>query len=147
MKWNVTLTGFAALILLPMRRCRFVTGSTVIPSSMRWNCLQYAATKIAVRCALEIVPPSNVSSVHWPSLSTAHAFTSNGGSLQDKHWRLLRRVANYTCAHWHLPESGIWELSVEAHYVAGKVMSWVVLERVAQISRLTGFGEGEELAR
>jgi GH15 family glucan-1,4-alpha-glucosidase len=46
-----------------------------------------------------------------------------------------------------LPESGIWELSVEAHYVAGKVMSWVVLERAAQISRLTGFGEDEELVR
>jgi Glycosyl hydrolases family 15 len=37
------------------------------------------------------------------------------------------------------------ELPVEAHYVAGKVMSWVVLERAEQISRLTGFGEAEEL--
>jgi hypothetical protein len=36
---------------------------------------------------------------------------------------------NYTCARWHLPERGIWELSMEAHYVASKVMSWVVLER------------------
>ena len=77
----------------------------------------------------------------------ARIYVESGGSLRDKHWQLLRRTANYTCAHWHLPESGIWELSVEAHYVAGKVMSWVVLERAAQISRLTGFGEDEELVR
>ncbi|MBV9298675.1 MAG: glycoside hydrolase family 15 protein, partial [Verrucomicrobia bacterium] len=31
-------------------------------------------------------------------------------------------------------------------YVAGKVMSWVVLERAAQIARLTGHGEDEEIA-
>ena len=36
---------------------------------------------------------------------------------------------------------------MEAHYVAGKVMCWVVLERAAQISRLAGFGEEEELVR
>jgi len=74
-------------------------------------------------------------------------YVESGGTLRDKHWQLLRRTANYTCSHWHLPESGIWELSVEAHYVAGKVMSWVVLERAAQISRLTGFGKHEELVR
>ncbi len=77
----------------------------------------------------------------------ARIYVESGGSLRDKHWQLLRRTANYTCAHWHLPESGIWELSAEAHYVAGKVMSWVVLERAAQISRVTGFGEDEELGR
>ena len=77
----------------------------------------------------------------------ARIYVESGGLLRDKHWQLLRRAANYTCAHWHLPESGIWELSVEAHYVASKVMSWVVLERAAQISRFTGFGEEEELVR
>jgi GH15 family glucan-1,4-alpha-glucosidase len=77
----------------------------------------------------------------------ARIYVESGGRWQDKHWQLLRRAANYTCAHWHLPENGIWELSVEAHYVAGKIMSWVVLERAAQISRLTGFGDDEGLSR
>lgn len=130
-------------------RWRFVTASTVAPSWNRWNFLQYAVTRIADRYALVIVPPSNVSSVHWPFLPTARVFTSrvtdrcgtNIGNCYDA------QLTNYTCTHWHLPESGIWELSVEAHYVAGKVMSWVVLERAAQISRLTGFGEDEELVR
>jgi GH15 family glucan-1,4-alpha-glucosidase len=77
----------------------------------------------------------------------ASIYLENGGPWQDKHWQLLRRAANYTCAQWHLPESGIWELSVEAHYVAGKVMSWVVLKRAEEIARRTGRGEKEELAR
>jgi len=76
MKWNAILTGFAVLIQLPTLRCRFVTALTVAPGWNRWNCLQYAVTRIAGRYALVIVPPSNVSSVHWPFLPTAREFTS-----------------------------------------------------------------------
>jgi GH15 family glucan-1,4-alpha-glucosidase len=77
----------------------------------------------------------------------ASIYVENGGAWQDKHWQVLQRAANYTCAHWHLPESGIWELAVDAHYVAGKVMSWVVLKRAEEIARHTGHGEKQELAR
>ena len=76
----------------------------------------------------------------------ARIYVENGGRWREQHWQLLRRAANYTRSHWRLAESGIWELSVQAHYVAGKVMSWVVLERAAQISRLTGYGEEQEIA-
>jgi GH15 family glucan-1,4-alpha-glucosidase len=86
------------------------------------------------------VPQSNVSSVRWPFCRLRANFCREWRIVAGQHWQLLRRTANYTCAHWHLPESGIWELSVEAHYVAGKVMSWVVLERAAQISQLTKLG-------
>ena len=77
----------------------------------------------------------------------ARIYVENGGSWEDRHWQLLRRVADYVCKHWHLPDSGIWELSVEGHYVVSKVMSWVVLERAAQIARLTGRGEDSEIRR
>ena len=77
----------------------------------------------------------------------ARIYVEHGGRWQDKHWQLLRRVADYTSTHWHLPESGIWELSVEAHYVASKAMCWVVLERALQIARLTGRGEDGEIRR
>jgi GH15 family glucan-1,4-alpha-glucosidase len=76
----------------------------------------------------------------------ARIYVENGGKWQEHHWQLLRRAANYIQAHWQLAESGIWELSVQAHYVAGRVMSWVVLERAAQIARITGHGEEEEIA-
>jgi GH15 family glucan-1,4-alpha-glucosidase len=75
-----------------------------------------------------------------------------GWNSQPDDWTRERAAEAFEAAlsywhDWHLPESDIWELSVEAHYVAGKVTSWVVLERAAQISRLTGFSEDEELAR
>ncbi|MGA7126879.1 MAG: glycoside hydrolase family 15 protein [Chthoniobacterales bacterium] len=74
-------------------------------------------------------------------------YVETGGTWEDKHWRLLRRVANYTSANWHLPENGIWELSIQADYVASKVLSWVVLERALHIAKLTGLGVDEDLAR
>jgi GH15 family glucan-1,4-alpha-glucosidase len=75
----------------------------------------------------------------------ARIYVENGGTWENKHWRLLRRVANYTSANWHLPENGIWELSIRAHYVASKVLSWVVLDRALRIAELTGLGMDEEL--
>jgi alpha,alpha-trehalase len=77
----------------------------------------------------------------------ARIYVENGGTSEDKHWRLLTRVANYTSANWHLPENGIWELSIKADYVASKVLSWVVLERALRIAKLTGLGANEDLAR
>ena len=76
----------------------------------------------------------------------ARIYVENGGRFKDQHWQLLQRAATYICEKWRLAESGIWELSVHAHYVPGKVMSWVVLERASQIARLTGQNEDEEIA-
>jgi GH15 family glucan-1,4-alpha-glucosidase len=77
----------------------------------------------------------------------ARIYVENGGTWEEKHWHLLKRVANYTYEHWHLPDNGIWELPVEAHYVSSKVLSWVVLERTALIAKLTGRNEEKDLAR
>jgi GH15 family glucan-1,4-alpha-glucosidase len=62
-------------------------------------------------------------------------------------WRSLKRVADYTCENWHLPDNGIWELPIKAHYVSSKVLSWVVLERAVRIAKLTGMGGEKDLSR
>ena len=77
----------------------------------------------------------------------ARIYVENGGTWGDKHWRLLKRVANYTSGKWHLPENGIWELSTKADYVASKVLSWVVLERALRIAKMTGLGANEDFVR
>ena len=77
----------------------------------------------------------------------ARIYVEGGGAWQHKYWRLLKRVANYTCDNWHLPENGIWELSLQAHFVASKVLSWVVLERVVRIANLTGYNQDPDLVR
>jgi GH15 family glucan-1,4-alpha-glucosidase len=127
----------------PPLRCRFVTGSAVAPGWKRWN-FPLCADSRPVRFGNCAAKQRQLGSLAFFA-DCARICVESGGSLRDKHWQLLRRTANYTCGHLHLPESVIWELFVEAHYVAGKVMSRVVLERAAQISRLTGFSEDEEL--
>jgi GH15 family glucan-1,4-alpha-glucosidase len=77
----------------------------------------------------------------------ARIYVEHGGEWQSHHWDLLKRAADYIASHWHLTDNGIWELSIETHHVASKVLSWVVLERATRIAKWTGFGEHEELAR
>jgi GH15 family glucan-1,4-alpha-glucosidase len=68
----------------------------------------------------------------------ALVYLNQGGAWRDAYWTVVRDAADYTVANWRLPDSGIWELPVEQHYVSSKVMSWVALERVIQIARTTG---------
>ncbi|MDP9350451.1 MAG: glycoside hydrolase family 15 protein [Chloroflexota bacterium] len=70
----------------------------------------------------------------------ALTYLQQGGEWRDEYWDLLRRAADYTLENWRLPDSGIWELPVEAHYVSGKVMSWVTLERSVKVAERTGHG-------
>ena len=74
-------------------------------------------------------------------------YLEHGGRLKPQHWNLVCRAAEYTCRHWREPDSGIWELAEEAHYVSGRVGGWVVLERAGRIAEHTGLGEARQLAR
>ena len=74
-------------------------------------------------------------------------FLENGGGLEVEHWQLICRAAEHTSQHWQQPGNGIWELAEEAHYVASRVMAWVVLERADRIARKTGNGDPAQLAR
>ena len=68
----------------------------------------------------------------------ARIYVDGGGEWRDEFWQLLKRAADFTCAHWQEKDCGVWELPQEAHYVASRVMSWVVLERAVYIANQTG---------
>jgi len=61
-------------------------------------------------------------------------YLEEGGEWHPEYWEMIRRAADYTAANWMQPDSGIWELPAEEHYVSSKVMSWVALERAAKIA-------------
>ena len=65
-------------------------------------------------------------------------YLDRGGEWREEFWQLLKRAADFTCRHWKCKDSGVWELPEEAHYVASRVMSWVVLERAVYIAGKTG---------
>ena len=68
----------------------------------------------------------------------ARIYLDHGGEWDEEFWGLLRRTADFTCQHWQEEDSGVWELPQQAHYVASRVMSWVVLERAVYIAEKTG---------
>ena len=67
----------------------------------------------------------------------ARIYLDEGGEWREEFWGLLKRVADFTSTHWQEKDSGVWELPEEAHYVASRVMSWVVLDRAIYIARRT----------
>ena len=61
-----------------------------------------------------------------------------GGTWKPEYWSMIRRLADYTAEAWRVPGHGIWELDEPQHYVSGKVMAWVTLERAVRICEKTG---------
>ncbi len=65
-------------------------------------------------------------------------YLRHGGRWKKTHWRMIERLAHYTAKNWHRPGSSIWELLPQRHFLAGKVMSFVTLDRALQIAEETG---------
>jgi GH15 family glucan-1,4-alpha-glucosidase len=65
-------------------------------------------------------------------------YLDHGGRWEPEFWDLIRRIADFTAANWHRRGSSIWEIAPEQHFVVGKVMSWVTLDRAVRIAGQTG---------
>jgi GH15 family glucan-1,4-alpha-glucosidase len=65
-------------------------------------------------------------------------YHEQGCEWDEKYWDIVKQAADYTAANWQKPDSGIWELPEQAHYVSSKVMSWVALDRAIKIAEKTG---------
>ncbi len=69
-------------------------------------------------------------------LDCIHFFRRQGGfercgeKLDGPMWEMMRTLVEHVCAHWHEPDSGIWEVRGNPrHFVYSKVMCWVALDR------------------
>ncbi|MAQ14820.1 MAG: glycoside hydrolase family 15 [Sandaracinus sp.] len=72
-------------------------------------------------------------------LDAAWVYERGGGSLTLRAWRTLRGVCEHVCANWQKPDNGIWEpRDGVRHNVHSKLMSWVALERGAELAHLFG---------
>jgi len=55
-------------------------------------------------------------------------------------WRRLRRLIDWLCSHWQLPDEGIWEVrGGSRHFVYSKFMSWVALDRSLRLADKRSF--------
>ncbi|MBA3753477.1 MAG: glycoside hydrolase family 15 protein [Nitrospira sp.] len=71
----------------------------------------------------------------------AFIYLQQGGEWRDEYWDLTCRIADYTAKNWTWPDSGIWELTAERHYVSSRVMSWVVFDRAIKMAEQLGHRE------
>jgi GH15 family glucan-1,4-alpha-glucosidase len=71
-------------------------------------------------------------------IDAALTYLEHDGEWTDRHWQMIKASADYTVANWQKTESGIWESLDEQHYLSGKVMSWVALDRAVKIAARTG---------
>lgn len=54
-------------------------------------------------------------------------------------WPHVLPLIDWVLQHWHLPENGIWEVrGGRRHFVFGKVMCWVALDRAIQLAERYG---------
>jgi len=55
-------------------------------------------------------------------------------------WQRLRRLVDWLCNHWQLPDDGIWEVrGGSRHFVYSKFMSWVALDRSLRLADKRSF--------
>ncbi|MGB0678903.1 MAG: glycoside hydrolase family 15 protein [Polyangiales bacterium] len=72
-------------------------------------------------------------------IDAAFLFERFGGGLSLRAWRRLEAVVEAVRLAWRQPDHGIWEpRSGKRHNVHSKLMSWLALERGAQLAPLFG---------
>ncbi len=77
--------------------------------------------------------------VYGQTLDLALLYRTLGGRLDRQYLRLLTVIARFVAAHWEEPDQGLWEMRGAArHHVHGKLMSWVAMDRAAQLLEDSG---------
>ncbi|CAH1195024.1 Glycoside hydrolase family 15 protein [Candidatus Nitrotoga sp. BS] len=72
--------------------------------------------------------------VYGETLDLALLSQSLGEKLSVQYLRLLQTFAEFVAAHWQDPDQGLWEMrGPPRHHVHGKLMSWVAMDRAAQL--------------
>ncbi len=73
-----------------------------------------------------------------------HVYLEGGGDWRPEFWDLVQRIADYIAEHWKDESNSIWELPAKQHYVSGKVLGWVALDRALRIANKLGKAEKTE---
>jgi GH15 family glucan-1,4-alpha-glucosidase len=71
--------------------------------------------------------------------------TRRSARLPRRLWPLVKTQAECAAAVWREPDQGIWEArGAPQHYVSSKLMSWVALDRAAELARIRGDSQNEQ---
>jgi GH15 family glucan-1,4-alpha-glucosidase len=69
-----------------------------------------------------------------------YLFNRYGEPISFDFWTKLRRMTNWVCENWRLPDEGIWETrGGRQQFVYSKLMCWVMLDRAIKLAELRSF--------
>lgn len=72
--------------------------------------------------------------VYGDLFAICRAYVDAGNVLDIETGRLLSGIADRTCDEWRNPDSGMWELPEEKHYVSSKMGCWQALRDAAVLA-------------
>ncbi|HEV7268008.1 MAG TPA: glycoside hydrolase family 15 protein [Falsiroseomonas sp.] len=130
------LAGLGSSTDMPLQVCYRVDGGTEMPERKRTELEGYRGSS-PVLFGNQAAKQHQIDSLGYLA-DCALIYLEQGGSWKPEYGRMVRHLADFSAQHWRKPDNGIWELGAAAHYVSGKVMAWVALERASRIAERTG---------
>ena len=77
--------------------------------------------------------------VYGEALDSVELADRRGITVAHEGWTHLSRILDWLCDNWDRPDEGIWETrGGQKHFVYGRVMSWVAMDRGLRLSERRG---------
>ena len=78
--------------------------------------------------------------IYGEMMDAVYLYNKYGSPISYDLWTYLRKLVNWLCDHWQLPDEGIWEVrSGRQHFVFSKLMSWVAIDRGLRLADKRSF--------
>lgn len=83
--------------------------------------------------------------IYGELMDSVYLYNKYGAPISYDLWTHLRRMINWVCDHWHLPDEGIWETrGGRQHFVYSKLMCWVAIDRGIRLADKRSFPTDRE---
>jgi GH15 family glucan-1,4-alpha-glucosidase len=78
--------------------------------------------------------------IYGELLDSVYLYNKYGTPISYDLWKHLRRMINWVCDHWQLPDEGVWEVrGGQQHFVYSKLMCWVAVDRGLRLADKRSF--------
>jgi GH15 family glucan-1,4-alpha-glucosidase len=78
--------------------------------------------------------------IYGEVMDAVYLFNKYGTPISYDLWTYLRRVLDWLCINWRMPDEGIWEVrSGRRQFVYSKLMAWVAIDRGLRLSEKRSF--------
>ncbi|MGQ9836687.1 MAG: glycoside hydrolase family 15 protein [Cyanobacteriota bacterium] len=78
--------------------------------------------------------------IYGELMDSVYRFNKYGIPISYDFWTQLRRLVDWVCDNWNLPDEGVWEVrSGPQHFVYSRLMCWVALDRALRLANKRSF--------